>query len=121
MNRAKKLCLHNGCREVIAAGESYCGKHKAAHPRFSNLKTQNKPFYNTYTWTVFSKRYRIEHPLCERCKANGFITVSKLVHHKIEVQDLISQGLSPYNSKYLEALCHNCHQQDLAQKNKHIR
>lgn len=118
--RAKKTCSHAGCRAIISGGESFCDIHKKLHPRFSHLKTQNSSFYNNKKWASTSKLYRMYHPICERCKAKGFIVPSKLVHHKIEVQDLIKNGLDPYDPTHFEALCHNCHQSDLTKKNKNI-
>lgn len=51
-------------------------------------------------------------PYCERCKANGRLTPSKVVHH---IQPIESGHSSEeyerlaYDPQNLQALCHQCH------------
>lgn len=120
MNKAAKMCKKTNC--INAATESgYCLQHVQAQiaeekNKFARLRTHTPAFYHTAQWTAKSKLYRQEHPVCERCLKNGSVRASKLVHHKIEVKEMLRLGLDPYDDNFLEALCHNCHQQDLAKK-----
>lgn len=63
-------------------------------------------------WLRLRRDYLSEHPLCEQCQAEGYVTPATEVHHRKPVE----YGIN-YNEKYrlmynpdnLCALCHGCH------------
>ena len=68
-------------------------------------RNEQRQFYQTPAWRKASKRYRWEHPLCERCKAKGFTVAAALAHHKTPL-DAGGAKFGP-----LEALCRICHEE----------
>lgn len=121
MNRALRPCLKHGCNKLVASG--YCVDHKPTAPDRSSFvaldekKTpEQKKFYSSSLWVKVSRLYRVAHPLCERCRNNGKIVASVLVHHNPTREELVKRGLNPYNPRYLEALCLSCHQKELRAK-----
>lgn len=76
-------------------------------PRYQRL-------LNSKRWKMIRAAYLREHPLCERCQREGFITSAVDVHHKTPVES----GRTPQEMEYLafnmggnnlEALCIPCH------------
>lgn len=67
---------------------------------------------HTTRWLKLRRDILTEHPLCEMCQSEGYITPATEVHHAKPVESAIN-----YNEKYrlmydpsnLRALCHNCH------------
>lgn len=76
-------------------------------------------FYKSKSWKAISKRYRQEHPYCERCLAKGIYTPSQLVHHKVYIS---MENRNDYSvlmdDSNLEALCRQCHADEHYQKDK---
>ena len=59
-------------------------------------------------------RYQIlsEHPLCQRCEAEGLITAACEVHHIHPVEEAFSHSEREnrmFDPKNLMAVCHDCH------------
>lgn len=118
-------CKKTNCFNLTNDKTGYCYEHKYLHKEkikknFERLDKKKTPeqikFYHSIAWRKVSEKVRRQEPFCRRCKASGYLVPAVLVHHNPEVDILISQGLSPYDEKYLEPLCHNCHQQDLRKK-----
>lgn len=116
MKRAKSICRHPNCN-VLLSQPGHCPKHKKENPlRQLRTNTEAQKFYKTYKWRRNSELFRYEYPLCMRCKMDGKTVPAKIVHHKIEVPELIKQGKDPIDWKYLESICFNCHQKELRKK-----
>jgi 5-methylcytosine-specific restriction protein A len=118
MQRAKQICNKVGCN-VLIDSPGRCELHKIKDSeRFSHLKKAegSEEFYNSSKWKLTRHSYRTKNPLCEECKRDGIIKAMYIVDHKIERNDLIKAGLSPYEHKYLQSLCHACHNKKLRQR-----
>ena len=53
-----------------------------------------------------------EHPLCERCEAQGYVTASRCVHHIIPVESGRTEAECrdlAFRRNNLQALCYQCH------------
>lgn len=63
-------------------------------------------------WRVLRRKVLSEHPLCECCQAEGYITAACQVHHRVPVETAVTfagkQRLM-YDPSNLMALCHSCH------------
>jgi 5-methylcytosine-specific restriction protein A len=99
----------------------YCPAHRRGRPSgfdaLDRRKTdESRSFYASRRWTEASRRHRQTEPLCRRCRAAGKIVPAQMVHHNPPVEHLLSQGLSPYDDRYLESLCNNCHLEELRKK-----
>lgn len=127
MNRSKRPCLQPGCPNLVTSG--YCDDHKPMIQRetnknsidwlrsLDNKKTEKEiKFYNSPAWIATSKRYRKKYPFCERCLQRGFYKPSKLVHHKKGVREIWKDNGNPLSWSYLQALCTNCHMEDLRKR-----
>ena len=69
-----------------------------------------RDFYLSKQWRDLADAYRRNHPLCERCLANGSVEPSRLVHHKIPITPENIDDLSvTLNQDNLEAICYTCH------------
>ena len=73
--------------------------------------TDNSKVYN-YRWSKLRKAYLMQHPLCQKCLAEGRVTPATEIHHikpistgKDELEK-VSIMLNPNN---LMALCTKCH------------
>lgn len=118
MLRAKSICTYAGCSALVSSG-SRCELHpyESMRERLDKKKTpEARSFYSGSKWTRTSLEHRKLEPLCRSCKKKGLTTEGALVHHNPERQDLIEAGLDPYDHKYLETLCFNCHQGELREK-----
>ena len=128
--KALKPCLFPNCPELVSSG--YCQLHKQRRiesnkrenrTRFNELDRKKDSrtikFYNSAAWRKVSRLYRKKHPLCERCQERGKIVASDLVHHQPELLTLWNNKLNPLSWRYLQALCNDCHLEDLRKK-KHL-
>lgn len=70
-------------------------------------------FLSTKAWRVTRKAYLAEHPLCERCRAEGLTVPATVVHHRIDRRDRPDLALEWDN---LEALCATCHNAETARR-----
>ena len=74
-------------------------------PRYQNL-------LNSPRWKELRRSYLQQHPLCERCQRDGFVTAAVDVHHKQPVESAKTEQEMErlaYNPANLEALCIPCH------------
>lgn len=124
MNRALSICKKTGCNKLLQS-PGYCENHQPVKVnRFENLDKKKTPeqrkFYSSARWTEVSKRHRQNEPLCRRCKKNGRVVKGDLVHHNPPLEELLSQGRSPYDDSVLETLCTSCHQKELYLKRDYV-
>jgi 5-methylcytosine-specific restriction enzyme A len=63
-------------------------------------------FIRSSRWQRLRARYLVTHPLCERCQAQGRVTVACEVHHRQRCHDDPVLQVSWDN---LEAICNACH------------
>lgn len=67
---------------------------------------------HTSRWLRLRRDVLTEHPLCERCEAEGYVTPATEVHHRRPVEEGINYAEKyrlMYNPDNLCALCHSCH------------
>lgn len=63
-------------------------------------------------WLKLRRVILTEHPLCERCQADGLIAAATEVHHRRPVESGINREEMRrlmFNPDNLAALCHRCH------------
>ena len=74
-------------------------------PRYQRL-------LNSKRWKLLRQEYLRAHPLCERCKREGYVRSAIDVHHKVPVESAHSiQEMEQltYDWNNLQALCIPCH------------
>ncbi len=88
------------------SGSQYCEEHKKLVDKQYNQFTQAADTAKKYgrVWKRIRDRYAREHPLCERCLAEGRLTLVEEVHHILPV----SQG-GTHDRSNLMSLCQSCH------------
>ena len=67
---------------------------------------------NDRRWKELRRSYLQQHPLCERCQREGFVTAAVDAHHKQPVESAKTEQEMErlaYNPANLEALCIPCH------------
>ena len=67
---------------------------------------------HTTRWLRLRKAVLSEHPICQRCEAEGRITAATEVHHIHPVEEAFSsmeRRQRMYDPKNLMAVCHDCH------------
>ena len=80
-------------------------KKKQRDPRYQRL-------LNSKRWTELRRKYIQQHPLCERCLADGYVTPSVDLHHKTPVEScktIQEMERVCYDPNNLQALCVACH------------
>jgi len=127
-NRPLIPCRKQGCHNLVPQdGTGYCPAHthiakEIVRDNFSTLDRKKTPeqraFYSSKRWVETSQKHRRFEPLCRRCKANGRIVAAQMVHHNPPVEVLLREGKSPYDHRYLESLCNDCHLGELRKKRK---
>ena len=77
------------------------------------MRSVDEKFYKTKAWKDCRATYLAEHSLCERCLAKGLIVPARFVHHKVYLtEDNVKDPSISLNHANLEALCHDCHNQE---------
>ena len=74
-------------------------------PRYQRL-------LNSKRWKLLRQEYLRAHPLCERCKAEGYVRSAIDVHHKVPVESahtIQEMEQLAYDWNNLQALCIPCH------------
>lgn len=69
---------------------------------------------HTSQWLRLRKYILTNHPLCQRCNAQGVITPAREVHHVRPVEEAVGKAdkrQRMYDPNNLQALCHDCHVQ----------
>lgn len=118
----RKPCRASGCRELVSKG-SYCGQHErkkeetVKQERIKYDKERGTSASRGYDsrWSKYSKRYRLNNPLCVLCEKEGKLTLAQCVDHIKPVvggqNDLLFW--EPTNHR---SLCHNCHSRVTAEQ-----
>lgn len=82
---------------------------------------------NSKRWKQLRMSYLQQHPLCERCKAEGLIRSAIDVHHVIPVelahtiQEMEALCFNEAPEQRLEALCIPCHIKAHAEQRSHSK
>ena len=123
-SKGMSVCKNIGCSKLISK-PGYCEAHAIAEAapfrRLDRNKTpEQKKFYSSSRWTKTSKKVREDNPLCEECLKNGKTQKSEMVHHEPSREELIQKGLSPFDTKYLHALCKRCHETEHRNNRKRL-
>jgi len=113
-SKGKSICKKVGCNALIPKS-GYCEDHQEQSKRFKVLDERKNPvtkkFYSSGKWTITSKRYRENNPLCERCDERGYTQIAEMVHHEPSLLSLLKRGLNPHDTDYLHGLCDKCHRE----------
>ena len=67
---------------------------------------------NSKRWKLLRQEYLRQHPLCERCKREGYVRSAIDVHHKVPVESahtIQEMEQLAYDWNNLQALCIPCH------------
>ena len=103
-SRPKRPCSYPGCPNLTDG--QYCEAHRKTarrqYDKYERSPNVNKKYGRA--WKRIRDRYVAEHPLCERCKAEGRLTPVEEVHHILPV----SKG-GTHERSNLMALCRSCH------------
>ena len=108
--KLKTACRYPGCPN-LAEKNGYCNLHS-----YSQTRTDDKEqaFYRSRDWRETSALYRKLHPICNNCKKAPVA----IVHHKVQLYELLRRGEDPCNAKWLEGLCWSCHERTKRQESK---
>ena len=123
MQRAKSICRQTGCNNLIPS-PGYCEQHKRDEgDRFKGLERApgSRAFYGSHAWTKTARAYRQDNPLCAEHKRRGMIVKGDLVDHVTERGELEARGLDPLDWRYLQTLCHSCHNRKLRDRQEQRR
>lgn len=112
-----KRCNKALCRTLIKDTERYCPQHKNSSARAYNRYTRKTPQNKRYTDFYWSPEWRnlrktkIQlNPLCENCLRNNEYSKGQVVHHIVEIKDIMNGGWEKRaDLDNLETLCHACH------------
>ena len=102
----RRGCAYGTCSRLAVEGSQYCEEHKKLMDKRYNDYERSPDTNKKYgrAWKRIRDRYVREHPLCERCLAEGRLTPGEEVHHILP----ISQG-GTHNPENLMSLCQSCH------------
>ena len=82
---------------------------------------------NSKRWKMLRQEYLRAHPLCERCRAEGYVRSAIDVHHVIPVesahtiQEMEALCFNEVAGQRLEALCIPCHIKAHAEQRSHSK
>ena len=82
---------------------------------------------NSKRWKMLRQEYLRQHPLCERCRADGLVRSAIDVHHVIPVesahsiQEMEALCFNEVAGQRLEALCIPCHIKAHAEQRSHSK
>jgi len=108
--KPKRPCSHPGCPELTEG--RFCDKHQKAEAQRYEKYDRDPAIRRRYgrAWKRIRDSFVKQHPLCELCEAEGKLTPTQEVHHKIP----LSQG-GTHDRNNLIALCKSCHSRIHAQ------
>lgn len=66
-------------------------------------------YYNDPRWRKFSKQFKIDNPLCVKCKAKGLCVPTEFTDHIVRLRDGGGADLNKLNKKDFQPLCGPCH------------
>ncbi len=106
--RPLRPCTNPSC--IVLPGEggrcAKCSRKKQRQEDSEPARREAHRFYNSERWRATSAAYKREHPLCERCGAQGFVSRSEETHH---IKSHKEHPELAYDWDNLEALCKACH------------
>lgn len=82
----------------------------ACDPEMSHARTTKQRGYS-YDHRMASKRYRAEHPLCERCMCVFGILNSAASEEMHHIESIVDSPNKRMDSSNWLALCRSCHQE----------
>lgn len=102
----RRGCAYAKCKELAVPGSQYCEEHKKLVDRQYNRYMRPPDIRKKYgaDWRKARDRHAREHPLCEKCFAEGRVTLMDEVHHIVPV----SRG-GTHEDSNLMSLCRSCH------------
>lgn len=77
------------------------------------MRSIDNRFYHSPEWQRCRVAYWSSHPICERCNAQGIITPTEIIHHKIHLtpENMYDPEIA-FGFDNLEALCKTCHNKE---------
>ena len=104
-NRPRKRCTYPGCAVLLpGSGGSRC----PAHTGKDNRPSAAERGYGS-AWRKIRMIQLHDYPLCEDCKAAGYIVAAHEVHHRVALR---KGGTN--DPRNLASLCKLCHQRRTA-------
>lgn len=106
--RAKRSCMHPGCRATYDGPGAYCDTHKPQHDYGKAYNASGKRdkerqrFETSGRWGKIRRTKLNRDPLCEDCKAQGVVTEAQEVHH-------VDNDYVNNLDTNLMSLCVSCH------------
>ena len=77
------------------------------------MRSIDNSFYKSTQWKKCRSAYWSTHPICERCLAQGVITPTEIIHHKVYLTpENMNNAELAYGFDNLEALCREHHNQE---------
>jgi len=99
------------CKKVLSS-KTYCAacqieidRHQLAKAYKRSIDTDHGKTYNG-RWHKASKLYRIDHPLCAMCQADGRVTPAQCVDHIIPHK---GDGVLFWDQTNWQSLCYHHH------------
>ena len=104
--KPKRPCLYQGCPNLTDDKSGYCELHRKSERRKYDKYERDPDVKKIYghQWEKIRNRYIMQHPLCERCLAEGRSTLATIVHHKLPVR----RG-GTHAEDNLMSVCASCH------------
>lgn len=71
-----------------------------------------KKLINSGRWLRLRRAVLTQHPICQHCEAEGLVTPSSEVHHRVPVETALTpmeKERLMFDPLNLVALCHACH------------
>ena len=102
--KPKRPCSHPGCPKLTDG--RFCEEHAKAEAKRYEKYDRDPAVRRRYgrAWKRIRDSYVEQHPVCERCQADGRLVPTQEVHHKKP----LSEG-GTHNRDNLIALCKSCH------------
>ena len=102
--RPKRPCSFAGC-PTLTDGR-FCEEHEKQENKRYETYDRDPAVRKRYgrAWKRIRDSYAAAHPLCEKCQAEGKLTPTEEIHHKLP----LSQG-GTHARENLIALCKPCH------------
>lgn len=102
--KPKRPCSYPNCPRLTEG--RFCEEHKKAEAKRYEKYNRDPSTHKRYgrVWKRIRDSYAAQHPLCEQCKAEGKLTPTQEIHHKLP----LSKG-GTHDRNNLIALCKSCH------------
>ena len=102
--RPKRPCSFPGCPNLTDG--RFCEEHEKQENKRYETYDRDPAVRKRYgrAWKRIRDSYAAAHPLCEKCQAEGKLTPTEEIHHKLP----LSQG-GTHARENLIALCKSCH------------